>query len=257
MNNDSGFTMIEVLVAMFLSLVVVGAAAAALVSNDDSALGTQRQSQLVAALQARVELVHQLVTQYGFSALALGANPLAAVDATLPSNPNDPNDFITSYASGFNTSTSATPENFLIEKNYNSTGEGTVDGGTTFAEELEVDTTNGKIAPVTYFDLSNGTSYASQGSVPSGDTYATVHTYVTLTSVGTNSSSPPTCPAGSAGSTVGDARRVVVAAVLSAVSGHANTGSTHPVYTTTLFGNPIPNNACQSASGLRLGFNIG
>jgi type II secretory pathway pseudopilin PulG len=263
--HEAGDTLIEVVVATLVLVVIIGAVVGMMLTNDKSTLGNQRQTQLIAVLQQRIEYVHQVLAQnyssLGFAAIALSSNPAQGTDVTTPSNPTDPNDFITPYVSNFATSTSSTAEKFLIESNYNKISEGTIDGGTTYSEELQVDSTNGKIAPVVYVDISTGTVYTSLSSVPTGDPYATVYTYVTqaVTGVSTTLSS---CSTGTAGSTTGDARRIIVAAKMytpttGTVQRADNIGSKYPQYSTTLMTDPIPANTCQGASGLRIGLNIG
>jgi type II secretory pathway pseudopilin PulG len=253
-------TMVEVLVGAVLSALVIGAVAVGMASNSDSALATQRQAQLLAVLQSRMENVRQLFAQNytatGFASLALSENPKKGEDASLPKSPTDPNDFITPYVSGYNTATSGTTEGFLIEKNYNATGEGTVDGGSTFTETLQVDTTNGRIAPVVYVDLTTGTSYSSAASVPSGHTYAIVNTYITITKVMTSTSSTSCATTSGTSSNASDARRVIVAARLSSATAHKNLGSRTPLWATTLIANPIPSNQCQPSAGPHIHFEI-
>ena len=147
---EDGMTLVEVLVSLAIMVLIVGAITVGMVRNNDSALGVQRQAQLVTVLQNRIEYVRQLLTQTykskGFAAIALSSNPAKPTDSTLPSNPADPNDFIVGW-----TSTGGSEE-FKIEKNYNSTSEGALEvnnGG----EPLQIDTTNGQIAPVVYVDL--------------------------------------------------------------------------------------------------------
>ena len=252
--------MVEVLVGAVMAALVIGAVAMGMVSNSDSALATQRQAQLVAVVQNRMENIRQLFAQNyassGFSSLALSENPTKGADASLPKSPADPNDFITPYVSGYNTATSGTTEGFLLEKNYDATTEGTIDGGSTLTETLQVDTTKGRIAPVTYVDLSTGTSYSSAASVPSGHTYAIVNTYITLSKVMTSTSSTSCSTTSGTGSNASDARRVIVAARLSSATAHTNLGSRTPQYATTLLTNPIPSNQCQAAAGPKIRFEI-
>jgi type II secretory pathway pseudopilin PulG len=258
--DEPGDTLIEVVVATLVLILIVGAVAGMMVTNNKASLGNQRQTQLISVLQQRIEYIHQVLAQnyptLGFAAIALSSNPAQGVDATPPTDPTDPNDFIAPYVSNFVTATSSTAEKFLVESNYNHTTEGTIDGGTTYAEVLQVDPTNGRIAPVTYVDISTGTTYASLGSVPSGDPYATVYTYVTQAVTGVNASLSA-CSTGVTGSTTGDARRVIVAAKLYTPTGRLdNIGSKFPQYATTVIGDPVPADTCQGASGLRIGLNI-
>jgi type II secretory pathway pseudopilin PulG len=258
--DERGMTLIEVVIAVFLSALIFGALASAMVSNNRSALGSQRQTQLLSVLQQRIEYVHQTLTQNyaatGFAALALSSNPAQGLDSPLPAAPADPNDYITPYVAGFVTATSGTAENYLVEKNWDVSAEGTIDGGTTYKEELDVDPTNGKVTPVVYVDLTTDTTYTSASNVPAGDPYATVYTYITLPTVGLNaalSACPSTLGTGSA---TADARRVIVAAVMHTSTGLSDVGPNGPQYASTLLTAPIPTNQCQGATGLRIGLNI-
>jgi len=105
---------------------------------------------------------------------------------------------------------------------------------------------------VQFVDLANGNTYTSLSSVPSGDPYATVYTFVTQAStVGCNAS---------LGSCGADARRVILAAQLqqeSVDSGvsypnatDAATKLNYPTYSTTVFTNPAASNQPSTASGL-------
>jgi type II secretory pathway pseudopilin PulG len=260
LKREEGMTLVEVIVAMFLLALIVGALADAFVNNNQSALASQRQTQLLSILEQRIEYVHQVLTQNyattGFSTVALRSNPSKGVDTTLPGSPTDPNDFITPYVTGFTTSSSGTAENFLIEKNYNSTSEGTIDGGSqTYSEELEVDPTNGKIDPVVYVDTVTGTTYVPPATVPVADPYVTVYTFITATTLGSNTTLTACNSSVGVTTATGDGRRVIVAAVPSP-TGRTDLGSNTPQYSSTILGAPIPGNQCQAASGLRIGLNI-
>src|SRR4029077_4167011 len=128
---QDGLTLIEVLLGMAVMVVIAGAIAIGLVLNNDSALGVQRQAQLLAALQNRIEYVHQvLVENYasnGFAAISLSSNPHEPKDKVLPNNPTDPNDFISNWEATYSTGAGGA-EAFRIESNYNSSSEGTVQG---------------------------------------------------------------------------------------------------------------------------------
>jgi Tfp pilus assembly major pilin PilA len=251
---QDGLTLIEVLIGMVIIISVVGAIAIGLVTNNESALGVQRQSQLLAVLQNRIEYVHQvLVENYaskGFAAISLSSNPPDGTQHPLPNDPSDPNDFITEWESGYTTSKGG-QESFRIERNYNNTAEGsieTVEGG---QESLEVDPTNGKIAPVVYVDFATGETSTSGPNFPSTHLYATVNTYVTLTKALTPSGGTSCSNTYGTGSDANDARRLVVAARLSAPGSHP-LGSNSPQYATTVLTNPIPSNQCQGATGLTI-----
>jgi prepilin-type N-terminal cleavage/methylation domain-containing protein len=257
--SESGMTLIEVMVTVFIAALVFGAVASGMVNNGKSSLQNQRQTQLISVLQQRIEYVHQILTQsyssVGFSAVALSSNPAQGSDPTLPSSPTDPNDFITPYVANFVTATSS-PEGYLIEKNYNASAEGTIDGGSNYTEVLEVDPTNGRVAPVTWVDLTTGTTYSSASGIPAGDPFAIVYTYITRAKVGVNTLLSACPSTQGTGSTADDARRVIVAAKLYQPAARTDVDANAIQYATTLFGNPIPSNQCQGATGLRIGVNI-
>jgi prepilin-type N-terminal cleavage/methylation domain-containing protein len=233
--NQAGFTMIELLLAIFVLLLVVGALAALFVESNDSSFASQREFSRLSVLQQQIERIRQTVKQYGFSALALTSNPPAPTDATLPADPTDPDDFITGYGTS--------SEAFRVHANYNNTYEGVIAGTPAGGEPLLVNGVNGtgggQVAPVQYADLTTG---ATSSSPPSGDPYVTVYTYVTQTNaVGCNSS---------LGSCAGDARRVVLAVVLQPAL--RTTTPQYPTYSTTIFVNPTASNQPNKPSGLTL-----
>jgi prepilin-type N-terminal cleavage/methylation domain-containing protein len=240
--DERGFTIIEVMVAMMVTLIVIGAAATGFVRNNDASLSSQRQGQLVSVAQQQIENVRSIVSRYGFSTLAMKAKPSAPTDcsgqcttATLPTSPTDPDDFILGYSSG--------SPSYLIEQNYNSTSTGEVTSVPSTGEPLEIDTTNGQVTPKTT-------------GVAVGSGTATVYTYVTQATVPCNSGSVGSGGLGLACS-ADDVRRVTVAVLLDNPSGSKAIGPNTPVYMSTVFSNPIPSNQPTSASGLRLGLNIG
>jgi type II secretory pathway pseudopilin PulG len=259
LSAQDGFSLIEALIGMAITISIATAMAVGLINNNQSALGTQRQAQLVAVLQDRTEWVRQLLRESysskGFDAVALSQNPEKGSDSTLPGDPADPNDYISNWTSGYATAEAgAKPEGLRIEKNYNNSNEGVIANVASEGETLEVDPVNGKVPPVSYVDLATGKSYSAAGEVPSGDSYAIVNTYVTLAKE-VVTSSEASCPTtAGTGSNAGDARRVIVAARLVPPGGVVN--GAKPQYATTLLTNPTPSNQCQAASGLRFGFNI-
>jgi hypothetical protein len=260
MASEEGVTMIEVLVGAVCAVAVVTAVALGLASNNTAALATQRQAQLVAVLQARMENLHQLFTETyaknGFSAFSLSKNPAQGEDSSLPKNPKDPNDFITPYVPSYEWNNGvSSPEKFLIENNYNNTSEGTVENGHT-SETLLVEPSIGRVAPVVYVDLTTGKTYGASGEVPSGDPYAIVNTYITIATQAETSSSTSCPTTNGTGSNAADTVRVIVAARLAPVSGRPELGAPTPQYSTTLFANPVPANQCQSADGPHIGLNL-
>jgi type II secretory pathway pseudopilin PulG len=254
---QDGFSLVEALLGAAVSVLVAGAVAVGLVQNNDSALATQRQSQLVAVLQARIEWVHQLLsenyTSTGFGAIALSQNPKQGKDPTLPTlprDPSDPNDFITNYSSGWQVKPEEKNdyEGFLIEKNYGNTEQGYVSGATSKGEQLVVDSTNGKIPPENFVDITTGeTSTSETEVVAKGHPYAVVNTYVTLASEDVSKVEGGCPTTAGTGSTAADARRIVVAARYHAPNGVS--ADSMPQYATTLLTNPTPSNQCQNAQG--------
>lgn len=227
--DERGFTLIEVCVAMLVMLLVIGGMATSFVQNSDSALAGQRQAQLLGVAQQQIEKIRNTVSRYGFSALALTAKPAAPSDATLPTSPTDPNDFIQNWSS-------ASPS-YLIETNYNQTTSGQISNAPSTGEPLAIDTTNGQVAP-------------KVTGVAAGSGTATVYSYVTQASIPCNTTVLGGCAAA-------DARRVIVAVLLDNPTSSKSIGPNTPVYVSTLFSNPIPSNQPSSATGLRLGLNIG
>jgi len=234
-----GFTLIEVMVAMLVMLVVIGAVASGFVRNSDSALAGQRDDQLLALAQQQIEKVRGVVSRYGFAGLAMTSTTATPTDDTtatptpgvLPANPTDPNDFVKNYSS-------AAPS-LLIETNYNETTGGQISTAPATGEPLEIDALNGKITPKVTGVVAGSSS-----------TTATVYTYVTKASVPCNTTVLGGCAAD-------DVRRVVVAVALDNASGGKSIGPNAPVYMSTVFSDPIPTNQPSSAAGLRLGLNIG
>lgn len=241
LRSADGFTMIEVLAALFVALVVIGSLALVLATNNSSSLASQLQVSRLSVLQQQIEKVRNVVTQYGFSALALNANPSAPTDSSLPSDPTDPNDFVT----GHGTSSEA----FLIESNYNNTSEGVLSDTPSTGEPLldpDTGSSGGQVSPVQCFDLATPATPASCSTLAGGtDAYATVYTYITQTgTVG--------CKAG--GNCTGDARRVVVAVLLHHPgSPSKDLGPNTPTYSTVVLTNPLASDYPSSASGLLLG----
>jgi prepilin-type N-terminal cleavage/methylation domain-containing protein len=228
--DAAGFTLIEVMVAMLVTLIVIGGVASGFVRNNDSALAGQRDGQLLALAQKQIESVRGIVSRYGFSTLAMTSTTAAPTDAILPSNPADPNDFVKNY-------NGATPS-LLIEKNYNETSGGQISNAPSLGEPLEIDAVNGRVTPRV-----NGVVAGSATTTAKVYTYVTKATVPCLTSLGS-------CAAD-------DVRRVVVAVVLDNATGTKSVGTNAPVYLSTIFSDPIPTNQPSSASGLRLGLNIG
>jgi hypothetical protein len=168
----------------------------------------------------------------------------------LPLNPTDPNDFVGG---------SGCSETFTVQSNYNLTSESFPSSSQTIGDNPEPLLINGctvsgnsisggQLIPVQYKDLSTGTMYSSVSSIPRDsanfvDPYASIYIYVTQTSaVGCNTS---------LGSCTGDARRVIVAVLLSHRTNDVFT-TNYPTYATTVLVNPTASNQPSKASGLRV-----
>lgn len=236
-----GFTMIELVWAIFVVAVVIGALALLFAKANDSAFSSQRELDHVSVLEQQLERIRELVKQYGFSALALISTPVAG--GSITANPTNPDVFV----SGSGCSATLT-----VESNYNNTGESfpsqavsdspealLVNGCTVSGNAIS----GGQLAPTQYVDLATGTTYASSGSVPAGDPYDTVYTFVTQTTmVGCNTALSGSCS--------GDVRRVVLAVLPTRAA--ADLGPSYPTYSSTLFANPAASDQPTAPSGLRL-----
>lgn len=225
----NGFSMIEVMIAMLLSVIVAGATAELLVTGSHASGASQRQTELVAVADQQIENIRQQVktNAAGFASLAMTSAPSHSTD---PTNPNY-------FVGDSNTS-------YLIENNYDVPSAGTVTGVPTFtgvtagAEPLYV-SAGGFVMPLqTGVQVGGSTATAS------------VYSYVTSTFVGCNT-------AALGGTCAGDARRVVVAVKLDQVGSNKNLGQNTPTYASTTFTNPVPSNQPNSTVGITLGLNVG
>lgn len=240
LREEHGMSMVELVVAIFIVTLVIGALADLFVQSNDSSYSSQRLLSRVSILQSQIERVRRVADQYGFSGVALTSAPGAATDTPLPRDPTNPDDFV---------SGSGCSRTFTVLSNYNLTTEAfptsqtvadspeplLVNGCTVSGNAIS----GGQLAPVQYADLSTG---AVSSTAPAGDPYATVYTFVTQTTMaGCNSS---------LGSCTGDVRRVIVAVVLNRQA--ADLGTNYPAYATTVFSNPTASDQANQASGLRI-----
>ncbi len=85
---EAGFTLIEVMIAMFIGLIVLGALTSLFITGSGSSLGAQRQSQLLAVADQQIEKIREQAktNSGGFAQLAMSAAPAAATSATLNSS---------------------------------------------------------------------------------------------------------------------------------------------------------------------------
>ncbi len=238
--DESGITIVEVLVAAMCLALVAGAAATLFITGADSSLASQRQAALISVADQQIQQVRLGVKKNGFAALAMNAAPAAGTNATLPyagTTHTDPNDFVVSCGSTLG---------YLIEANYDNTAEGAPPGvapwtgcpatSTQVAEPLVVQA-GGIVTP-------------KLTGVPVGGDTATVYEYVTDTYLGCSSS------LGNCASATGDARRVVVAVVPNN-HGRYDAGQNAPAYISTIFTNPVPSNQAGGSIGLTLGAKLG
>jgi type II secretory pathway pseudopilin PulG len=240
-HGADGFSMIELVLTMFVVIIVIGSLALMFVKSNDSAFSSQREVSQLTVLQQQMERIRQTVKEYGFSALALSSAPAAATDSPLPANPSNPDDFV---------SGSACAQAFQVASNYNNTLE-SFPSATTIADNPEPLLVNGctvsgaaisggQLAPVQYVDLATG---ASSSAAPAADPYDTVYTFVTATTTGG-------CNTSLGGSCANDVRRVILAVL--PVRAASDVGPAYPTYSTTVFGNPVASNQTTAASGLRV-----
>jgi type II secretory pathway pseudopilin PulG len=241
LREANGFSMIELVVSIFIVIVVIGALSALFVTSSDSSFASQRELSQLSVLQQQIEKVRQSVAEKGFSALALTSAPAGPTDSPLPNDPTNPDDFV---------SGTGCSEAFTVESNYSNTSESypTSDVIADNPESLLVNgctvgsnaISGGQLAPVQYADLTTG---ATSSSAPSSDPYATIYTFVTqTTTAGCNTSLGASC--------TGDVRRVVLAVLLNHAA--ADVGPSYPTYSTTVFTNPLASDQTANASGLRI-----
>lgn len=251
--GEAGFTLIEVVVAAGLSALVIGASAALFVNGDNSALASQRQSQLLAVANQQIEQVRQLVKTTGFSGLAMSCDPSSSACVPVPTGGvngtlsgsstvfTDPNHWVAS-SSGCGTSS----EGFYIESNYDNSTEGALanvypwTGCPTGAEPLYIQG-GGFVTPYHTVTVGSGS--------------ATVYEYVTETYVGCASQSVNSSLSACGTATNADARRLVVAVVPN--NGALNQGPNAPQVVSTIFTNPVPSNQVNTSIGLTLGLQLG
>jgi prepilin-type N-terminal cleavage/methylation domain-containing protein len=249
--DDQGFTMIEVIIAMFIAVIVIGALAVGFVGASDGVTSAQTETQLIAVADQHIEQIRQLVDADGFDALALTSNPAGPEPSTLPADPSDPDDYVTGWSSTYPAATwtpsSATVEGYLIESNFNNSALGTIDGGTTFSEPLLV---NGA------WNYTSGTT-TSEGQVPQTFTVTlpsgevvTGHVYITATTV-------PCAATGTllGTSCTGDARRLIVAVQDQSPAGRTDV-PTAPEYTSTIIVRGEPANQQNLSNGLEVGVGV-
>jgi type II secretory pathway pseudopilin PulG len=219
--GEEGFTIVEVVVAILIIGLMMGATVSLLSSGSKSSLANQRQVTALSVAQQQIEQIHQIVHQYGFNAVAVNGSVSSYTprDSTVPADPANPNDYVQTSSSSFQ-----------VMPNYHDAT------GTPLATEpLLFSTTSGQITPIST-------------SVTAGNTTATVWRYVTQRT--------ETCNAALTGSCTGDSKRVVVAVLLANPSSGTNIGPSTPVYLTEVIDRALPSNAPGGTNGLRIGVHI-
>ena len=70
LGDEDGFSMIEIVVAMFVVVLVAGVLALLFANSNDSSFASQRELSETSVLQQQIEQLRETVAHYGFSALA-------------------------------------------------------------------------------------------------------------------------------------------------------------------------------------------
>ena len=151
--SEAGFTLLEVMIALFISLIVLGALASLFITGSGSTLGAQQQSQLLAVADQQIEKIREQVktNSGGFAQLGMSTAPAAGTSTTLTSEPTihtDPNFFVKTAAG-----CGPSAEGYTIRINYDDTTEGTVSTVPAFTscptsvEPLVIKSGTGIVAP--------------------------------------------------------------------------------------------------------------
>lgn len=283
-HGEAGFTLIEVLVAMLVLVLIVGAASSLYAHAEVSSAGTVATAQLVGVADQQIELVRTEAKTEGFDALAMSAAPahssatplLSDGTVAIQSNP----DYFVSTGTGCG----AGSIGYEIEENWDNSLGGAPTGinswsgctdttsPTFVAEPLEVIST-GLVGSSTSGTCGTTVEMVCTQQIGSNGPTVTVYTFVTDTYVGclNNTTYPSSCPTVSSGgaisgctwptattlsTTCADARRVIVA-VVPPSTGSFKLGQATPVYESTIFAAATPSNAQGGTDGLTLGLQLG
>ena len=220
-SNEDGFTLIEVVVAIMVIALIMGATVELMTTGFKSSLANTRQVEALSLAQQQIEQIRQSFRQSGFSAIAINGSVSSYTprDTTPPANPTTPNDYVQPSAGTFN-----------VMPNYHDST-----GAPLASETLLFDTTNGRISPV------------STG-VAAGNATATVWRYVTQRTETCNTALPGGC--------TNDSKRVIVAVLLDNPSGTKNLGLNTPLYLSTVIDQQQPTDSIAAGNGLRIGVQI-
>lgn len=213
--EESGFGVVEVLVAAVVLAVGILATVGALDGASKASYGAQRHEQAISLAQREIERI----AAYPFARVELDAAPTATSDAD-PNNPTDPRAYV--VAGG----------NYLIKRNYNNSAAGAPPDNADrepFVVDPDADpVADGYSIPAVSLNVPVGAVSATGIQAE-----ATVWRFVTRRKEGCRLTSLPLvdlCP-GAQG-----ARRVVVAVAFEPVGGEA--ASPKPIYLTSLVGDP-------------------
>lgn len=237
-SRQDGFTLIELVIAMAVALVGLGAITIGLVGASNSVSAGNHQAQLVSIVQSQLEAVRQDEAVYGFADMFLNAPP-GSRDASVPTNPTNPNDYVNPTPS---------PSTFWIEENYNNnTGSpsANVAAGTPSIGEPLITGTGTASLP--------GVQQVNRTVPAGGGGTATVYTFITQVYEACNAALAGT-GGGNCTAAAQDERRVIVAAVYNNATEQTPTA---PQWATTIIDNPVPSNQVNVGNGLHLGLNVG
>jgi prepilin-type N-terminal cleavage/methylation domain-containing protein len=278
--SQRGFTLIEVMVAALLMTVALTGLSTVLIGSSDQSIAAVQQTQLVNVAAEQLEQVRATVSDGDFDALALSAAPQLRTAATVDATAADPIAFATADA------TCGYGYGYEILQNYDNSSSGAPAGFTPWsgcpANSEPLDILSGGLITVPASSMpptcSSTVLYSTCSQALLGGGSVVIDTFVTDTYVGCGDIASSSCPNASSGAVANcpatsfptsasastacaDARRVIVAVVPGATAAGTTTGPTGgrpvtPLYISTVFTNPNPSGAAQSAIGLTVGASL-
>jgi prepilin-type N-terminal cleavage/methylation domain-containing protein len=275
---ESGFTLIEVMVAALILVIGAVALATVLINGQNESASTVQESQLINVADQQIEQVRAGVAESGFDALGLrfSAGFPAVSNAAVKRTFRDPDKFVPPGSTCFEIASDYDNVSVTGSSPYATAPTGFTPWGAcgpldVDAEPLQLLSTSGTLTPL--ISVSSTVGACPTGSTAlvtpctvtlTGGPTVTVYTFVTdtyecTTTSGTTATScpplsggavPTTCTLSSstAGSTpCSDARRVTVAIVPNV--NHALSRVT-PIYLSSIFTNPTPSSSGSGTLGL-------